>query len=230
MLNRTAHRNLNAMSVLVLSVLLVLGCKLSSLSGVKMNMFEGTTARDGAEKIRKKLGIDDVKVSYIEIHADRMEVTVQDPAKPKNFDKYTYEKGAVSGPKPVEALVLGNQEFTADKSRLFSLSEINFDAIPETCRKAAERAQIEYGKPELISIDWQNASMRLSKEEKEKQRQDERDEFMRQSRSGKSADPMAAIRKRFSNLVPTWRIYIRGPHMSKDFWADEKGNLFEPNW
>jgi hypothetical protein len=231
MLSGISAKNLGSvLSLLFLLVLAVLGCKLSSLPGAKVNMFEGTTARDGAEKIKQKLGVEDVKVSYIEIHADRMEVTVQDPAKPKNFDKYTYERGAVTGPQPVEALVLGNQEFTADKSRLFSLSEINFAAVPETCRQAMERAQIEDGKADLISIDWQHASLRLTKEQKEKQQQNEREEFLRQSRSGRMRDPMAAIRKRAGDLLVTWRIYVRGPHMSKDFWADEKGNLFEPSW
>jgi len=31
-------------------------------------------------------------------------------------------------------------------------------------------------------------------------------------------------------LLVTWRIYIKGPHMTKDRWDDEKGNLFEPTW
>jgi len=207
----------------------VLGCKMASLPGGKVNLFEGTTAADGAAKIAQKLGVADPRVKYIEIHEDRMEITVQDPAKPKNFDAYTYEKGVVTGPRPVEALVLGNQEFTADKSKLFNLSEVNLAAIPETCRKAAERAQVEDGKPELIPIDWQVASMRLTKAEKEKKRQDEGDEFLRRSRSGNMGDPLASFTKA-RELAVTWRIYIKGPHMTKDLWADEKGNLFEPSW
>ncbi len=230
MLSRTSTRKLGALfSLLCLLALLATSCKLSSLPGAKLNMFAGTTAQDGAAKIKKKLGVADLNVKYIEIHQDRMQITVQDPAKPKNFDEYTYD-GTVKGPRPVEALVLGNQEFTADKSRLFSLNEINLAAIPETCRQAAERAQIEDGKPELISINWQSASLRLTKEQKEKQQKDELDKFLEQSRSGKMDDPIAAIRKRFGDLAVTWRVYIKGPHMSKDFWADEKGNLFEPTW
>lgn len=216
-------------SFLGLLLLVATGCKLSSLPGAKVNMFAGTTAQDGAAKIKQKLGVDDLRVKYIEIHEDRMQITIQDPAKAKNFDEYTFD-GTVKGPRPVEALVLRDQEFTADKSRLFNLSEINLAAIPETCRQAAERAQIEDGKPEFISIDWQSASLRLTKEQKEKQQQEERDKFLEQSRSGKMDDPMVAIRKRFGDLAVTWRVYIRGPHMSKDFWADEKGNLFEPRW
>lgn len=229
-MSRTSNRRLGILfSLLGLLLLVATSCKLSSLPGAKLNMFAGTTAQDGATKIKKKLGVDDLRVKYVEIHEDRMQITVQDPAKPKNFDEYTYD-GTVKGPRPVEALVLGNQEFTADKSRLFSLNEINFAAIPETCRQAAERAQIEDGKAELISIDWQSASLRLTKEQKEKQQQEDRDKFLEQSRSGKMDDPMNAIRKRFGDLAVTWRVYIKGPHMSKDFWADAKGNLFEPSW
>jgi hypothetical protein len=223
----TSTKNLGALFVAL--AVFATACKLSSLPGAKVNMFEGTNAQDGVAKIKQKLGVDDLKIKYIEIHEDQMQITVQDPAKPKNFDEYTYERGQVKGPRPVEALVLGNQEFTADKSQLFSLSEINFAAVPETCRRAMERAQIEEGKPELISIDWQSAAIRLSKEEREKRRAAERDEFLRQSRSAKMDDPLS-MRTKSSNLAVTWRVYIKGPHMAKDFWADEKGNLFDPTW
>src|ERR1700752_5210854 len=87
-------------------VLIVLGCK--SLPGAKMNMFESSNAADGAKKVKDKLGVDDVKVSRIEIHDDRMSIVVQDPTKPKNFDEYTSEKGSLSGPKPVPAMTFGN--------------------------------------------------------------------------------------------------------------------------
>ena len=202
-----------------------LACKLSSLTGAKMNMFEGANAQDGAAKIKTKMASDTPKVSRMEIHEDRLEITVQDPNKPKNFDKYTYEKGAVKGPEPVEAFVLGNQEFTADKSRLFDLSEINLAAVPETCRKAAERAQIEQGKCETISVDWESASNTRTKAENEKKQADERAEFQRQMKSGKIEDPSARMRKQFGDLAVTWRIWIRGPRATKYFWADAKGNL-----
>jgi hypothetical protein len=105
-----------AKSILTIAalILIVLGCK--SLPGAKMNMFEGTNAQDGAAKVKAKLGVENVKVSRIEIHDDRISIVVQDPAKPINFDEYTNEKGSLSGPKPVPAMTLGNQELTADKS------------------------------------------------------------------------------------------------------------------
>ncbi|MEP6919805.1 MAG: hypothetical protein ABI967_01685 [bacterium] len=192
-----------------------------------MNIFEGTNAKDGAAKIKAKLGVDSVKVCNIEIHEDRMEVTVQDPAKPKNFDAYTYSKGVLSGPRPVEALVLGNHEFPADKSRLFSLDETNLGAVPEVCRKAMDRAQVEDGKPELISIDWQSASLTKTKAERGKIKADESAEFERNMRAGKRSDPMASIRRGFSDLVVTWRVWVKGPRATKDFWFDKNGKLSE---
>ena len=108
-----------------------------------------------------------------------------DPTKPKNFDKYTYVAGVVKGPEPVEALVLGNQEFTADKSRLFDLSEVNLGAVPATCQKAAKRAQIESGKCETIFVDWESASNTRTKAENEKKKADESADLQRQMKTGK---------------------------------------------
>ena len=218
----------SSLCALALLFVMLVACKTSSLPGAKMNMFQGSNAIDGANKIKQKVGVDDLRIKNLEIHEDRMQITVQDPAKPKNFDEYTYEKGEVKGPKPVQALVLGNQELTADKLKLFGLSEINLAAVPETCKKALERAQIENGKCELISVDWQVASLRLTKAEIEKKRAQEREEFTKQARSGK-LDPMAQMRKG-RELAVTWRIFLEGPHMRKDLWADEKGNIFEPTW
>jgi hypothetical protein len=210
--------------MLALLALVVIACKLSSLPGAKMNMFEGTNALDGANKIKQKLGVSDLKIQYLSIYDDRIEITIQDPAKPKNFDEYTYSKGALTGPKPVEAMVLGDQEFTADKSKLFSLSDIDLGQVPEVCRKAAERAQVEDGKPELISIDWGSASLTQTKAEKEQARAEERKQFERQARAGTIEDRM---RSRLDNLVVVWRVWIKGPRATKDYWFDAKGKLSE---
>lgn len=212
-----------AMAAFCLLSLVALACR--NLPGAKLNMFEGSNAANGAAKIKAKIGVDDVKASRMEIHEDRLEITVQDPKKPKNFDKYTYEAGLVKGPEPVEAFVLGNQEFTADKSRLFDLSSINLGAIPETCRKAAERAQIENGKCEIISVDWESASQTRSAAENAKRKADEEAERAEEFRTGKFGDPMAKLRKQFSDLAVTWRVWIKGPRATKYYWADPQGNL-----
>lgn len=205
-------------------ILVVLGCK--SLPGVKMNMFEGTNAQDGAAKIKAKLGVDSVKVSRMEIKEDRMSIVVQDPAKPKNFDEYSYEKGSVSGPKPVPAMTFGNQELTADRSRLFDLSEVNLVLVPEVCRKAVEKAQTEAGKCENISISWESARWTRTKEENDKIAADKREEMQRQIRSGKY-DAMKSIRESGGDLAVTWRVWIQGPRATKDFWVDQKGNVWD---
>lgn len=206
--------------------LVVLGCKSLSIPGAKMNMFEKTNAQDGAAKIKAKLGTGNVKVSRIEIHEDRMSIVVQDPAKPKNFDEYTYERGAISGPKPVPAMTLGNRELTADKSRLFDLSEVNLGLVPEVCRKAAEKAQIEDGKCETISVDWESASWTRSKEENDQIAANKRSEMQKQMRAGKY-DAMKSIRESVGDLAVTWRVWIRGPRATKDFWVDPKGTVWD---
>ena len=227
-LSLTSTKNIGTLFTAVwVLAMLATGCKLSSLPGAKMNMFEGRNAQDGAAKIKQKLNVNDLKVKNIEIREDRMQITIQDPAKPKNFDEYTYSKGVITGPKPVEALVLGDQEFTADKTRLFSLSEVDLGLVPEVCRKATERAQVEDGKPELISIDWANVSLTQSKAEKEKRHAEERKEFERQARAGAMDDPINKVLGRLNDLVVTWRVWIRGPRATKDYWFDTKGNLSE---
>lgn len=215
----------STIAAMLLLILVAAACKYASLPGAKMNMFEGTNAKDGAAKIKAKVGSDALKVSRMEIHEDKLEIVVQDPNKPKNFDKYTYERGAVKGPEPVEAMVLGNQEFTADKSRLFDLSEVDLGAVPSTCQKAADRAQIEQGKCEIISVDWEHASNTRSKAENEKRKADESADLQRQLKSGKMEDPMIRTRRQFSDLAVTWRIWVKGPRATKYFWADPKGNL-----
>ena len=228
MLNVTSEEKRGALiATLCLLAISAMNCRFSSLPGAKMNMFEGTNARDGGTKIKQKLGVDDLKVKHIEIHEDRIQITIQDPAKPQNFDEYTYSKGVLSGPKPVAALVIGSQEFTADKTSLFSLSEIDLSLVPEVCRKAAERAQVEDGKPDLISIDWANVSLTKTRAEKERRQVDESKEFERQARAGKMDDPINKVISRLSDLVVTWRVWIRGPRASKDFWFDAKGTLSE---
>jgi hypothetical protein len=211
----------NAMLCFAMLTLAGVACKYSSLPGAKMNMFEGTNAQDGAAKIKTKLGVDNVKVSRIEIHDDRMSVVVQDPKKPKNFDQYSYEHGAVSGPTPVPAVTFGNQELTADKSRLFDLNDVNLGLVPDVCRKAVEKAQIEDGKCENISVDWESPRWTRSKEENDKAA----DERSKKLMSGKG-DPIK-IMTESQDLVVTWRVWIRGPRATKDFWVDAKGNVWD---
>jgi hypothetical protein len=224
--SRTVKSLCTSMFTLMALILIVLGCKSLSLPGAKMNMFEGTNAQDGAAKVKAKLGVDSVKVSRMEIHDDRISIVVQDPTKPKNFDEYTYEKGSLNGPKPVPAMTFGNQELTADKSRLFDLSEVNLGMVPDVCRKAAEKSQVEEGKCENIAIDWESARWTRSKEENDRLADAKRDEMQKQMKAGKY-DVMKSIRESTGDLVVTWRVWIRGPRATKDFWVDQKGNVWD---
>jgi hypothetical protein len=195
------------------------GCKLSSLPGQKVNFFEGTNAQHAAAKIKQKIGVDAVKVSSMEIHEDKLEMVIQAPNNAKNFDKYTFSRGAVTGPEPQEALVLGNNELTADKMRMFDLSEVNLAAMADVCRQAVGRAQIEQGRVDLISIDWESADNTRSKEEKAKRDAEEKKRSLK--------DRFSKLPDHNSDLVVTWRIWVKGPRMTKYFWADKKGNLGE---
>jgi hypothetical protein len=220
------HSITTALLTLTAIILAGVACKYSSLPGARMNMFEGTNAQDGATKIKTKLGADNVKISRIEIHDDRMSIVVQDPKKPKNFDQYTYERGAVSGPTPVPAITFGNQELTADKSRLFDLNDVNLGLVPDVCRKAAEKAQIEDGKCENISVDWESPRWTRSKEENDKAWEQATEQRKKAFLSGKG-DPMKTLGDSLEDLVVTWRVWIRGPRATKDFWVDAKGNVWD---
>ena len=222
--SKTTKGITTAIMAMAALVLIVLGCK--SLPGAKMNMFEGKNAQDGAAKVKTKLGVDNVRVSRMEIHEDRMSIVVQDPNKPKNFDEYTYEKGALTGPKPVPAMTFGNQELTADKMRLFDLGEVNLGLVPDVCRKAVEKSQVEEGKCENISIDYESARWTRSKEENDRLAAAKRDEMQKQMRSGK-LDAMKTIRESGGDLALTWRVWVRGPRATKDFWVDSKGTVWD---
>ena len=40
-------------------------------------------------------------------------------------------------------------------------------------------------------------------------------------------DQMKSIREAFSDLAVTWRVWIKGPRATKDFWVDAKGNVWD---
>ena len=215
-----------ALCAVCLLAFVVVACKLSSLPGAKTNMFEGSNAADGAAKVKAKVGVDSVKVSRIEIHEDRMSIVIQDPAKPKNYDEYSYEKGVLSGPKPVPAMVIGNNELSADKMPLFDLNSANLGAVADVCRKVIERAKVEDGKCELISVNWESARWTRTKEENDRLQDEKNKEFQRKMMAGK-IDPNEEMRKSLGDLAVTWRVYVRGPRATKDFWVDLKGNVFD---
>jgi len=40
-------------------------------------------------------------------------------------------------------------------------------------------------------------------------------------------DAMKSIRESGGDLVVTWRVWIRGPRATKDFWVDSKGTVWD---
>jgi hypothetical protein len=227
MSNTASHKAFRVTLIsLCLLVVVSVGCKLLSLTGTKMNMFEGTSAQQGAAKVKAKLGVDTVKVSRISIHEDEESIVVQDPTKPKNFDEYIWKDGVLSGPKPVAAMVLGNNELTADKMDLFNLDETNLGAVADVCRKVVERAHTEAGKCELISINWESANWTRPKADTERIRAKENEEYLKKARANKLTAQDTAHHT-IGDLAVTWRVYVQGPRASKDFWVDLKGNVWD---
>ena len=81
--------------------------------------------------------------------------------------------------------------------------------MPEVCRKVVERAKVEEGKCENISIDWESARWTRTKEENDKKQAEAREEFTRKAREGK-LDGMDQVRKSLGDLVVTRRVWIKG--------------------
>ncbi len=206
-----------------------------------VNLFEGNNTQEAVAKIKQKIGADKVKVINAEIRQNEMN-------NPKNIDEYTFEKGSVSGPKPVEAMSFGNLEMTADKYHTTDLDAINFAAIPETIRQAIARAASEGAEVELISMDHQNAEMtnpqlkeqRKSEYEKIKVQVKEKEKecFNSPKFPQNCLNEATELRKkeqdlRFSNIGNikewdlAWRIFIRGTRARKDFWADKQGKILD---
>ena len=237
-------RKLSTLCVpLVVLLVAVLGCKQLANVG-NVNLFQGDNAAKAAAAIKSKVSGDHVKVISAEVRKDSMKITIQAPDNPKNMDEYTFEKGRASGPKPVQALSLGNLEMTADKYHVTDLADINFAAIPNTVEKAIARSQLENGKVDLISMEnayaeTVNPGLKAEKKRKadelKKQIQDKTAECFK-SAGSKCMDDLRQLQKQQMNTMMgagerqwdlAWRIFVEGPRGRKDFYADKQGNLVE---
>jgi hypothetical protein len=89
-----------------------------------------------------------------------------------------------------------------------------------------EKSQVEEGKCENISIDWESARWTRSKEENDRLAAAKSDERQKQLKAGKY-DAMKSMRESTGDLVVTWRVWIRGPRATKDFWVDSKGTVWD---
>jgi thiamine phosphate synthase YjbQ (UPF0047 family) len=173
-----------------------------------------------------------------------MKITVQSPDNPRNMDEYTFEKGRASGPKPVQAMSLGNLEMTGDKYHVTDLGDINFAAIPDTVQKAIARSGLENGQVDLISMENSyaetvNPSLKADKKRKaedlKKQIQDKIAECVK-SISNKCSDELHQLQKQqMASMLGggerqwdlAWRLFVEGPRGRKDFYADKQGNIVD---
>jgi hypothetical protein len=221
----------------------VLGCKQLANVG-DANLFQGDNAAKAAAAIKTKVGTDQVKVIRAEVRKDSIKITVQAPDNPKNMDEYTFEKGGAAGPKPVQAMSLGNLEMTADKYHVTDLNDINFAAIPDTVQKAIARSGLENGQVDLISMEQAyaetiNPDLKAEKKRKaedlKKQILDKTTECFK-STASKCMDELRQLQKQQMNSMMgadkkqwdlAWRIFVEGPRGRKDFYADKQGNIVE---
>lgn len=180
--------------------LLVVAIGCSKLIPGQGNLFEGDNAAKAAAAIKKKVGADKVNVISAEVRPNVMKVQIESIKNPKDIDEYTYERGSVSGPKPVQVLNLGGNIFSADKQHKTEIGEINFGAIPATLKRAIELAANEGARVDLISMDQQPNPriIPITKEELQATKWD-----------------------------LEWRIFVEGTRVRKYFWADKQGNLNE---
>jgi hypothetical protein len=237
-------KNLATTCIAMLVVLTaLLGCKqLTNLANV--DMYQGDGAAKAAAAIKDKIGADKIGVIRAEVRKDSMKITIQAPDNPKNMDEYTFEKGRASGPKPVQAMSLGNLEMTGDKYHVTDFKDINFGAIPETVRQAIDRSGLENGRVDVITMDQQYAEMthpdlkaekKRKKDELSQQIQDKSKECFKTT-SSKCFEELTALQKQQMNSMMSkevrtwdlaWRLFVEGPRGRKDFYADKQGNLIE---
>src|SRR5436190_1108930 len=227
----------------VVLLLAVLGCKQLANVG-STDLFQGDNAAKAAAAIKSKVGADQVKVISAEVRKDSMKITIQAPDNPKDLDEYTFEKGRATGPKPVQAMSLGNLEMTADKYHVTDLSDISFAAIPDTVQKAIARSGLENGKVDLISMEnayaeTVNPGLKAEKKRKadelKNQIQEKTSECFK-SVNDKCMEELHALQKQQMNSMMgagqrqwdlAWRIFIEGPRGRKDYYADKQGNIVD---
>ena len=237
-------RNLSSLCAALLVLLLtVLGCKQLANVGNE-SLFEGNNAAKAAAAIKSKVGVDHVKVISAEVRKDSMKITVQAPDNPKNMDEYTYEKGRAGGPKPVQAMSLGNLEMTGDKYHVTDLADINFGAIPDAVQKAIVRSGLENGKVDLISMEnayaeTVNPSLKAEKKRKTdelRQQIADKTKACFKSMDSTCMDELHQLQKQQMNSMMgkeerqwdlAWRIFLEGPRGRKDYYADKQGNLVD---
>ena len=143
----------NSRSLLSLAILLLIalpGCKFYKGPPGKSPMFEGTAMSDAATAFKKKLG-GPFKALDVQINPESVILRAQDPKRPTNVDEYQYSAflHSVSGPRPVE---LSSLENNLDNT-LFDFDSVNWAATESLARDAIERTQINDAKIVKMTVE-----------------------------------------------------------------------------
>lgn len=158
------HKQMKIPAIIVLSKKqLRLACVYAALTlatcaaAEPASLLEGKGAADAVAKLTEKMKAP-VRVLLIEITPASLTLQVQDPAAPTHINEYKYARrpgvlaslgdAAVSGPEPVQ-LSLINPRL---EENLFTLTEVNLAAVPETIREALKRVKVEGGSVQEVTI------------------------------------------------------------------------------
>ena len=151
--------NIRPLPAVMVAFACALGGALTSatVAAAEPSLLEGKGVADAIAKLTEKMKAP-VRALVIEIKPASIALQVQDAAAPTHVDEYKYTRrpgvlallgdAAVSGPEPVK-LSLINPRL---EENLFTITEVNFAAVPETIREALKRVKVEAGAVEGITI------------------------------------------------------------------------------
>jgi hypothetical protein len=105
-------------------------------------------AREAIDAITSELG--PILVTSFDLYDQYAIFEAQDPAKPENLDTYTFREGKLGEPVPVHVT---NSTLEDLPNRLFSLAEVNWDAVASLAETAVTQLQIEDGVVNHLGVD-----------------------------------------------------------------------------
>jgi hypothetical protein len=105
-------------------------------------------AQSAIDDITRELG--PILVTSFNLYDEYAIFEAQDPNKPENLDSYTYRDGRLGAPDPVHVT---NSTLEDLPNQLFSLSEVNWDAVATLSETAVTQLQIEDGVVNHMGVD-----------------------------------------------------------------------------
>ncbi len=105
-------------------------------------------AQEAIDAITAELG--PILVTSFDLYDHYAIFEAQDPTKPENLDTYTFREGKLEEPEPVHVT---NSTLEDLPNRLFSLAEVNWDAIASLAETAVTELQIEDGVVNHLGVD-----------------------------------------------------------------------------